>query len=272
MTMDIQHKSLEFKTPVLEHAYGDKVRLLKNPYLMSLLTKLSHPETKQPFITWYVREIYERLISEMVSELFPRVKVSSDTRMKEQHAEAVYEGEIIDPNTKVVSVDLARAGILPSQTCYDKLNYLLNPDNVRQDHFILNRTVDNEGKVTGVDISGSKIGGDIDKSFVLFADPMGATGGTICHAVDYYKNHVEGTAARFVAMHLIITPEYIKKLKDTCPDVEIYAVRLDRGLSSPEILETIPGTHIDQERGLNDIQYIVPGAGGLGEILNNAFV
>ena len=27
-----------------------------------------------------------------------------------------------------------------------------------------------------------------------------------------------------------------------------------------------------RERGLNDQQYIVPGAGGLGEVINNVFV
>ena len=56
------------------------------------------------------------------------------------------------------------------------------------------------------------------------------------------------------------------------PDLEIYAYRLDRGLSAPAILRSEAGTHPADERGLNDHQYIVPGAGGVGEILNNAWV
>ena len=32
------------------------------------------------------------------------------------------------------------------------------------------------------------------------------------------------------------------------------------------------GTFPEEEKGLTDKQYIVPGAGGVGEILNNAFV
>ena len=56
------------------------------------------------------------------------------------------------------------------------------------------------------------------------------------------------------------------------PDVIIYALRLDRGLSPARVLKTEPGTHWDEERGLNNIQYIVPGAGGVGEILNNAWL
>jgi hypothetical protein len=50
------------------------------------------------------------------------------------------------------------------------------------------------------------------------------------------------------------------------------ALRLDRGLSPSNVLNTAPGTHWDEERGLDDSQYIVPGAGGVGEILNNAWV
>jgi hypothetical protein len=52
----------------------------------------------------------------------------------------------------------------------------------------------------------------------------------------------------------------------------VYALRLDRGLSPPAVLRTEPGTHWAEERGLNDIHYIVPGAGGVGEILNNAWI
>ena len=72
-------------------------------------------------------------------------------------------------------------------------------------------------------------------------------------------------------MHLIITPEYIKKLSEAMPDIQIYAVRLDRGLSSQDALESTPGTYWDQEKGLNEKHYIVPGAGGLGEVMNNSF-
>ena len=34
----------------------------------------------------------------------------------------------------------------------------------------------------------------------------------------------------------------------------------------------VPGERWEEETGLNERQYIVPGAGGLGEIINNSFV
>ena len=39
------------------------------------------------------------------------------------------------------------------------------------------------------------------------------------------------TAGPRIALHLIVTPEYIRKLQDAQPEVEIYALRLDRGLT-----------------------------------------
>jgi uracil phosphoribosyltransferase len=73
-------------------------------------------------------------------------------------------------------------------------------------------------------------------------------------------------------MHLIVTPEYLKKVTSQHPEVQIYALRLDRGLSPQAVLNTLPGAHWDQEKGLNSKGYIVPGGGGFGEILNNSFV
>jgi hypothetical protein len=52
----------------------------------------------------------------------------------------------------------------------------------------------------------------------------------------------------------------------------VYALRLDRGLSSPDVLAAVPGERWDEERGLNDHHYIVPGGGGLGEVMNNSYV
>jgi uracil phosphoribosyltransferase len=74
-----------------------------------------------------------------------------------------------------------------------------------------------------------------------------------------------------IALHLIVTPEYIKNVTTQCPDLQVFALRLDRGLSSVSALNEVPGKFWDQEIGLNDHQYIIPGAGGLGEILNNSY-
>ena len=73
-------------------------------------------------------------------------------------------------------------------------------------------------------------------------------------------------------MHLIVTPEYLKNVTTRHAEAIVYALRLDRGLSPEDVFDTVPGTHWDRERRLDDKQYIVPGGGGFGEIMNNAWV
>jgi len=169
-------------------------------------------------------------------------------------------------------VNLARAGTYPSHVCFDTLHYAIHYESLRQDHIFAARTVDGKNHVTGAELGATKIGGDKEKAIVIFPDPMGATGNTIISAMSYYKSKVAGTAQKMLALHLIVTPEYLRNVTKAHPDLVIYALRLDRGLSSEAVLKTPPGTHWDQEIGLNDKQYIVPGGGGFGEIMNNSFV
>src|SRR6185369_3100242 len=128
------------------------------------------------------------------------------------------------------------------------------------------------GRVTGAGLHAVKIGGTVERAVVLIPDPMGATGSTVSKVLDHYQAEVRGAAAKVIAVHLIVTPEYLRHVRKHHPEVVVYALRLDRGLSPPDVLETVPGERWDEERGLTDHHYIVPGAGGLGEIMNNSFV
>ncbi len=271
MATDVQHQSLTYMPSEIAHRYGPRVHLLSSPLALTLLAKLGHPSTRQPVVNHLVKMLYDQLFDCAVDTLFPRVNCEVETRMRTSHSEGVYHGEIIDPEVSAVTVGLARAGTYPSHICYEKLNYLLNPDRVRQDHFYIARASDETGRVTGVTVSGSKIGGPVDGAVVLFPDPMGATGGTIAEAYQHYTERVGGKPRCLAALHLIVTPEYLQHVRAECPELHVFALRLDRGLSAPEVLRAQPGLFWDREKGLNEHQYIVPGAGGLGEILNNAW-
>jgi uracil phosphoribosyltransferase len=136
----------------------------------------------------------------------------------------------------------------------------------------MSRQTNAAGEVTGALWHDAKIGRDIEGRYVLFPDPMGATGSSMASAIDHYKRSLDGAPAKCITMHLIITPEYLRHMREHHPDVIVYALRLDRGLSTERALAAAPGTYWDEERGLNETQYIVPGAGGVGELLNNAWV
>jgi len=271
-TIDIAYQGASLDHGVLRHRYGPRVHLLSDPYHLSLLARLSSDTTVQPEINHLVTTLYRDLVAAVVAREFPTTEVETSTRMIAHTPAGIFRGEVVDPTTRVVCVDIARAGMLPASVCFDALNHVLDPAGVRQDHLVMNRVLDAEGHVVGARIFGDKTGGDVDGRILLFPDPMGATGSSLLRAIDFYRTQAGGVPARIIAMNLIVTPEFITNLVRSVPDVVIYAFRVDRGLSSPEVLATVPGTHPERERGLDDRQYIVPGAGGLGEVINNVFV
>ena len=270
---DSLYETVDFSLSELTHHYGKNVHILSDPFLLSHLATLCSAQTTQPIINQLVEEIYSNMVKTILNHEFPRKLESLPTRMSAYHPrEGIFRGEVLDRSQKAVSVNLARAGTFPSHICYSALNYVLNPEAVRQDHISLNRQTNDQEQVVGTQVAGQKIGGSVKDAIVIFPDPMGATGGTIVSALNIYKKNVQGPARKYVALHLIVTPEYLKRVLSAHPDLIIYAVRLDRGLSDPSVLKTVPGSLWDQERGLNEKQYIVPGGGGFGEILNNSFV
>jgi uracil phosphoribosyltransferase len=269
---DRSYDTVPFRLSEIEHHYGANVHILANPFLLGQLATLCAKETRQPDVNRLVRLLYEDLIRTVLNVEFPRRRVSVPTRMIDSSPQAIFEGEVLDRQVRAVSVNIARAGAVPSQLAYDLLNETLEPALVRQDHIIMSRMLGENEEVVGAGIGGMKIGGDIDEAFLLFPDPMGATGSSLATAIDTYKRKVAGKPRRIVNIHLIVTPEYLRTMTARHPDVVVYAIRLDRGLSAPDVLATVPGSRWDEERGLDEHQYIVPGGGGFGEIMNNAYV
>ncbi len=254
----------------LDHAYGERVTLLHNPFSLSLMASIGSPNCVQPALGDLVRLGYQYLAAETFALHLKSETRRIATRMEALTPAGVYGGTAFAPQ-KVVSVAIARAGIVPSEVCFRLGAALLGLDGLRQDHFAMARQTNEAGEVIGVAVSGEKIGGDVEDATVLLPDPMGATGGSIDHAIRHYKESVPGKARRFVAIFLTCTPEAIERLLKAHEDVHIVALRLDRGLSSETALAAKPGSEAS-ERGLTDTQYIVPGAGGVGEVLNNSFV
>lgn len=270
-SIDAQFRDVRHRPSELEHRYGPGVHLLADPAALALLARLGAKGVTQPEVGVLCATLYRSLIQTVLAAEFPRRVVASQTRMIDATPRGVWTGEIVAADTATVVVALARAGLVPAQVTYDFLNLLLDPSRVRQDHLSLGRQTDADGRVTGVRLDAAKVGGPIDGAMVLIPDPMGATGGTVNTALGHYHDNLGGRPRAVIAMHLVVTPEYLRQVRERHPEVIVYAFRLDRGLSSPDVLQTIPGTRWEEERGLTDHHYIVPGAGGLGEVLNNSW-
>lgn len=255
----------------LEHAYGPNVHIVNDPFLLTHLAFLCEEKTTQPAINGVIHDLYQYLIKAVLNSEFPRVVRSFRTRMASISERGVWTGQVIDRKTPTVTVNILRAGTLPSQVCFDYLNKTIDPHLVRQDHVVMARITDDQDRVTGSYLGDSKIGGGVDNAIVMFPDPMGATGSSLSEVITHYKKNVKGTPRKIINVNLIVTPEYLKKLNNDHPEVVVFALRLDRGASSASVLREKPGVRWDEESGLTDKQYIVPGGGGFGEIMNNAY-
>lgn len=254
------------------HYYGSNIYLESNAYTLHLCALIGSEQTKPPLLFNYMRLAYDYLIGRALMHFFPKEHLVVPTRMQAVHSQGVYDGPGLAVQQPVVLVDVARAGILPSQYCFEHLSLLLGAAPLRQDHLFMNRTTNAQGQVTGSALWGAKVGGSIEGSILIIADPMGATGETLCQVIQFYHQKGLGVPAQIVALHLMITPEYIDKVQRTFGEqVQVFALRLDRGLSSSRALESQPGEFPLEEKGLTEKDYIVPGAGGMGEVLNNCY-
>ncbi len=263
---------MSWLSPQIEHFYPENVHILDDPLLNHLCAISSQEQCIQPQFNRNVKKIFEIILSHLLNSQWPQTLKTLSTRMTAAHPNIKLESTLFDQTQKAVCVDIARAGMLPAQIFFDTLNELVDPNGLRLDHVFASRVTNEKEEVTHTELNSSKVGGDVDEAFLLLPDPMGATGSSLCEVIDFYKKNIKGNPKKIISAHMIVTPEFIKKVTDSHPDVIIYAARLDRGLSQPYILNETPGKYWEEEKGLNDRQYIVPGAGGVGELINNSFV
>jgi len=118
----------------MEHHYGSNFHLIGDTFLQTLLTEVCQVQTTQPQINRLVQLMYNGLIVHAANQLFPQKKSDVQTRMNTS-----LKSNILNPETKAVTVNLARAGTYPSHICYEYLHWFLKAENVRQDHIFAAR-------------------------------------------------------------------------------------------------------------------------------------
>lgn len=268
-TIDLEYQTTHRTVSEYSHFYGKNIHILADPVLLHLSALLSRETTKPESIPGLIRRIYRILLYKTLTLVAPTHTAEVRSRMVAVTEKGVFDFKMLDKSQSYVVVSLARAGIVPAQLCYEEIQYLLGSSGVWQDHFLCERLVGKDNHVTGAVISGNKLGGPIENTILLIPDPMGATGNTLCAVLDHYAKIFPGKPKAVVALHVIVAPEYLKRISQDHPEVTVVSARLDRGLSTPDILKTPFGKNWSKESGLNINDYIVPGVGGVGELLNN---
>ncbi len=224
-----------------------KHTILDTPYNLSLLAELGKPETAQPRISQLITALFGNMFGAVVNGELEQETVLLKTRIAVKDKRGIFRDKIFKKNQKVVVADVIRAGMQPSHQFYLNLTEILNPKYVRQDH-LMSQRIETKNGVSGSELTGSKIGGSVKGAIVFIPDPMGATGGSVKEVVDFYQKKY-GKPKRFVVVNLVVAPQYLKNLKKIKASMSVYAARLDKGLTKDD--------------------FIYPGLGGVGEIINN---
>ena len=78
---DSAYPHLPVRERELDHAYGENVHILADPFLLTHLAFLCSEGTQQPAINQGVRDLYQYLIKAVLNGAFPRKVQSVRTRM-----------------------------------------------------------------------------------------------------------------------------------------------------------------------------------------------
>ncbi|ADR23954.1 uracil phosphoribosyltransferase [Mycoplasma leachii PG50] len=196
---------------------------IKHPLIIDKLTRMRKTETSSKDF----RENLSEIAQLMVYEIFRDLKLES---VDIETPVAKTTGYTI--NQPVVLVPILRAGI----GMLDGIQKLI--PTARIAHIGLYR----DEETLEIHQYFAKTTKDIDKSYVIVVDPMLATGGSACKAIDIVK---QWGAKEIKFVCLVAVEPGIKRLQEQHPDVEIYAASKDEKLN---------------EKG-----YIVPGLGDAGD-------
>lgn len=201
-----------------------KVTVIDHPMVQHKLSIMRDKNTGSKDFRQLLREI-ALLMGYEVTRDFPLSDVEIETPIQKMIAKEI-------KGKKVAVVPILRAGMGMVDGLMDLIPV------ARVGHIGLYRNEETHKPVYYY----CKLPYDIAERTVILTDPMLATGGSACDAIDMLK---EKGCTSIRLMCLVTAPEGIKAVQDRHPDVDIYVAAID-------------------ER-LNENAYIVPGLGDAGD-------
>lgn len=196
------------------------------PQLKVLYTIIRDKNTKREDFIFYSDRIIRLLIEEGLN-LLPINKVSITTPTDSEFEGARFEG-------RICAVSIVRAGESMETAMREVCK------KIRIGKILIQRDEETIEPIMYY----SKLPPDISKRYVLLIDPMLATGGSACKAIEVLKEHGVGEE-KIIFINLISCPEGINKVCDAFPAVKVVTGFIDKNL--------------------NDKAFIVPGLGDFGD-------
>lgn len=190
------------------------------PQLKVLYTTIRDRNTKREDFIFYSDRIIRLLVEEGLN-LLPIKKVSITTPTGAGFEGARFEG-------RICAVSIVRAGESMETAMREVCK------KIRIGKILIQR----DEKTAEPIMYYSKLPPDISKRYVLLIDPMLATGGSACKAIEVLKEHGVGEE-KIIFITLISCPEGIQKVCDSFPAVKVVIGFVDKGLNSKAFI--LPG-------------------------------
>ena len=206
---------------------GKNIRVLKpTPQLKVLYTTIRDRETSRGDFIFYADRIIRLLIEEGLN-LLPVTAKRIETPTGAQYAGALFEG-------RICAVSIVRAGEAMEKAVREVCK------KIRIGKILIQR----DERTAEPVLYYSKLPRDISSRYVLLIDPMLATGGSACKAIETLaKAGVK--QEKIIYITLISAPEGIRRVNAEFPKVKMVTGFIDKGL--------------------NDRAFIVPGLGDFGD-------
>ena len=201
----------------------------RSPLLVSLVNTL-RDETLNPFIFRHtIKEITKILLNEALKDA---VMTTRTIRTWQGNMEA----ECID-ESRIMIVSVLRAALPMHEAAIDTMTHAVSG------FLAMKRDETTHESVLYYDRVG-----DCSGKTVIIVDPMVATGGSLCDAIDVIR--AKG-AAKIKTLNILASPEGIARVRDRFPDVEIHIAQIDEKLDDNKFI--LPGLGDAGDRAYNTL-------------------
>ena len=203
---------------------------LSNPVTKTLVTHLRNKNTDAIRFRHTVTELTKQLTYEALKD-FPLITTNITTWQGDKNFKTIDEKNI-------VVVTVLRAGM----PMLDSVVELL--PNAVAGFLAMKRDEDTHKSVLYYDRLP-----DCKNKIIILVDPMVATGGSMCDALDLIKSK---NPSKIISLNIIGSPEGLDLVNSKHPDVDIYISQIDERLNEDKYI--IPGLGDAGDRAYNTIE------------------
>ena len=200
---------------------------LSNPVTKTLVTKLREQNTNAVSFRHTITEITKQLVYEALKN-FPMIQKDIITWQGEKSFNSIDE-------TNIIVVTVLRAGMPMLDSIIETL-----PE-ATAGFLAMKRDETTHKSVLYYD----RLPDCKDKT-ILLVDPMLATGGSMCDALDLIKTK---NPSKIITLNIIGSPEGLKVVQEAHEDVDIYIAQIDEKLNEQKFI--IPGLGDAGDRSYN---------------------